>query len=186
MYKNKTLERYFEDLSARSPAPGGGSAAACAAGLAASLMSMVIKFTLGKSSYRAYAERLSELLEQTEKLRSDFLRLVDLDVTAYTSGNIRSCMDVPLMTARLCFEAVKICPVLASKGNKNLASDVAVAAQLLEASFAASCCNVNINLSSLKDTVLSRKVRAELSAKTRKIRVIRQRTEAAVGKIIRG
>lgn len=48
MYCNKTLRGYLDDLAAKLPAPGGGSAAALTASEAAALISMVINFTIGK------------------------------------------------------------------------------------------------------------------------------------------
>lgn len=49
-YKTQSLEKYLNDLSAKLSAPGGGSAAALNAALGASLISMVINFTLGSLS----------------------------------------------------------------------------------------------------------------------------------------
>ncbi len=186
MYRDKTLKEYLDDLAARLPAPGGGSAAALNAAMGACLISMVINFTLGKPRYAKYEDELKKYLEKSEKLRQEFLGLVDLDVTAYKSKNIRDALDVPFMTARLCFEAVKICPEIIRKGNINLISDVAVAAVLLESAFSSAYFNIEINLKSLGDQKLAKAVRKELSRKAKTIKSLRSRTEERVGKIIRG
>ncbi|HLD82980.1 MAG TPA: cyclodeaminase/cyclohydrolase family protein, partial [Candidatus Omnitrophota bacterium] len=110
MYKDGSLEKYLGDLAARMPAPGGGSAAALTAAMAASLISMVVNFTLGKPKYAQYEDELKVILGKSEKLREEFLNLVDLDVAAYKSRNMRDALDVPFMVARLCFEAAKMCP----------------------------------------------------------------------------
>ena len=55
------------------------------------------------------------------------------------------------MVCRLCFEGIRLCPPLVTKGNVNLISDVAVAAILLEAAFSSAYYNVEINLKSLGD-----------------------------------
>lgn len=186
MYCNRTLKEYLNDLAARIPAPGGGSAAALNAALGVSLLSMVINFTLGKPRYAQYEEELKKALEKTEKLRQEFLRLVDLDVTAYKSKNIRDCLDVPFMIARLCFEGAKLCPGLVKKGNVNLISDVACAAICLEAAFAAAYFNVEINLKSFPDKKLAARIRRELQQKEKQVRKARLDTEVKVGEIIRG
>jgi formiminotetrahydrofolate cyclodeaminase len=147
---------------------------------------MVINFTLGKPKYAKYEGELKKILSQSEKLREEFLNLVDLDVTAYQSKNIRDALDVPFMLCRLCFEGIKLCPVLIKKGNINLISDVAVAAILLESAFASAYFNVQINLKSLADKELTKTVRKELIQKEKVIKRIRLNTEAKVGKIIRG
>lgn len=185
-YKNESLKKYLDDLAARLPVPGGGSAAALNAALGASLISMVVNFTLGKPKYAAYEKELRQVLKDSEKLREEFLHLVDLDVTAYQSRNLRSALNVPFMVCRLCFEGIKLCPALIKKGNVNLISDVAVAAILLESAFASAYFNVEINLKALDDKKLNRSVRSELEKKGKLIRAIRKNTEEKVGKIIRG
>jgi len=186
LYRNQSLQKYADDLAAKLPAPGGGSAAALNAALGVSLISMVVNFTLGKPRYAEYETELKGILDSAEKLRDRFLNLVDLDVVAYKSKDIRKALDVPFMVARLCLEGIKLCPALIKKGNINLISDVGVAAVLLEAAFAAACFNVEINLRYPDDKSLSGKIRKELGQKARVIRKIRQDTEERVGKIIRG
>ena len=142
MYCDKSLKQYLNDLAAKLPAPGGGSAAAFTAAMGASLVSMVINFTIGKTKYARFQEELKTILGKSEKLREEFLRLADLDVVAYKSKNIRDALDVPFMVCRLCFEGIKLCPPLITKGNVNLISDAAVAAILLESAFASAFLNV--------------------------------------------
>ncbi|MBI4981799.1 MAG: cyclodeaminase/cyclohydrolase family protein [Candidatus Omnitrophica bacterium] len=183
-YKAESLKKYFDDLAAKIPAPGGGSAAALAAASAASLISMVVNFTIGKPKYAQHENELKEILEKSEKLRGDFLNLVDLDVIAYQSKDVRNALDVPFMLARLCFEAIKLCGDLVEKSNVNLISDVAVAAILLESAFVSAYFNVDINLKLLGDKELEEKIRAELSQKEKQARKIRKETEERVGQII--
>ena len=185
-YRYGPIDKYLADLAAKLPAPGGGSAAALTAGLGASLISMVVNFTLGKPKYAKFEGELKIILEKSEKLREEFLRLVDLDVTAYESKNIRDALDVPFMVCRLCFEGIKLCPSLIKKGNINLISDVAVAAILLESAFASAYFNVEINLKSIDDKRLTKAMRKELMQKGRETTKIRLQTEEKVGEIIRG
>jgi formiminotetrahydrofolate cyclodeaminase len=184
MYKESSLETYLEDLAAKLPAPGGGSAAAMNAAMGASLISMVVNFTLGKPKYAAFEEELRAILVESEKLRNECLDLVDKDVLAYQSKNIRDALDIPFMLARLSFEGIKLCPPLIEKGNPNLISDVAVAAIFLESAFHSALFNVQINLKSLGDEKLSKVILKELIDKGKKIKKIRKGTEARVGKII--
>ncbi len=186
MYKDVAVKEYLDQLAARLSVPGGGSAAAFCAAMAAALASMVINFTLGNPKYAKNEIILQEALSKTEYLRKEFLRLVDLDAVAYKSKNVRDAVNVPFMVARLCFEGIKICPLLIKHGNLKLVSDVAVAAVLFEAGFVSSCFNIEINLSSLDDKKFSRVVNAEMKKKSRVVRKIRAQTEERVGKIIRG
>jgi formiminotetrahydrofolate cyclodeaminase len=83
MYCNKSLKTYLDDLAAKKPAPGGGSAAALVGALGCALLSMVCNFTIGKDKYKDIEREIRKILSQTERLRKRFLSLVDLDVEAY-------------------------------------------------------------------------------------------------------
>ncbi|MFA5373974.1 MAG: cyclodeaminase/cyclohydrolase family protein [Candidatus Omnitrophota bacterium] len=185
MYKNESLKKYLDDLAAKLPAPGGGSAAAFGAALGAALISMVVNFTLGKPKYAKYENELKSILIKSEQLRDEFLRLTDLDVIAYQSKNKRDALNTPFMVSRLCYEGAKLCVPLVKKGNVNLISDVAVAAIMLESAFASAYFNVEINLKGLEDKKLARAIRKELTQKGKSIKKIRTAMEEKVGQIIR-
>ncbi|MFA6357599.1 MAG: cyclodeaminase/cyclohydrolase family protein [Candidatus Omnitrophota bacterium] len=185
-YKIQSITKYLNDLSAKLPAPGGGSAAALNAAMAASLISMVINFTLGKPKYAAFESQLKNILIKSERLRFKLLDLVDLDVEAYQSKDIRKAIDVPLVLSRLSYQAAKLCPPLIKKGNVNLISDVAVAVVFLESAFVCACFNLEINLKNFPDIKLAGKIKKELSRNSKMIKRIRKNTEVGFGKVIRG
>jgi formiminotetrahydrofolate cyclodeaminase len=185
-YRDAPVKEYLDDLAAKLPAPGGGSAAALTAALGQALVSMVINFTVGKPKYEKYDAELKGFLDTSEKLRREFLGLVDRDVAAFNSKDVRQALDIPLMIARLCFEGMKFCTPLIGKGNVNLISDVAVAAVLLESAFASAYYNVEINLKTFTDPKFVRQVRKELERKKKAMANMRKSVEVKVGKIIRG
>ncbi|MFA5005817.1 MAG: cyclodeaminase/cyclohydrolase family protein [Candidatus Omnitrophota bacterium] len=185
LYKSQSLEKYINDLGAKVPAPGGGSAAALCAAMAAALMSMAVNFTVGKEKYARYEEELKGLLNKAEKLKKDCLNLVDLDIVAYESKDMRKAMDVPLCLSRLCFEGIKILPELVNKANRNLISDVAVAAVFFEAAFSAARVNVEINLLMLDDKKLVKAVNNELAVRAKSVVKIRTSVERKVRKILK-
>jgi len=186
LYRKQSLERYTKDLADMLPAPGGGSAAALSAALGVSLVSMVVNFTLGKPRYAKYEARLKKTLASSEELRKRFLKLVDADVSAYKSKDLKRSLQVPLEVAELSLRAIALCPPLIKQGNVNLISDVAVAAVLLEAAYTSAVFNVDINLKYLADKDLSLRLNRRLSRSSSRIKRIRLETEEKVGKIIRG
>jgi len=147
---------------------------------------MVVEFTLGKQKYAKYYDRLTLILTQSEKLRRQLLDLVDLDVEAFKSKNIKKCLNVPLKTLELCVAAIRLCPDLIKMGNSHLLSDVAVAAILIEAGFSSAYFNVIINLKYMKDQNLTKKLRARIRRNSKTVLRIRQQTEAKIGDIIAG
>ncbi len=186
MYASGSLKRYLDDLAAKLPAPGGGSAAALTAALGASLIGMVINFTIGKPKYARFERELKKALKRSEAARKEFLCLVDKDVIAYSKKDMRASLEVPVRICRLCAEMSALCPLLIKQGNINLVSDVAVASILLESAFFSALCSVDINLKCRGARELSMGLRKELDGKGRRVKSFRARTEAGVGKIIRG
>ena len=186
MYRKKAVEKYLDDLAAKLPAPGGGSAAAASAAMGVALISMVINFTLGKAKYAAFQQELAGVLSEAERIRNRLSELVDLDVEAFSSKDMQKALGVPVEIARLCVQAIEFCPALAEKGNRNLISDVAVAAILLEAGFSSALFNININLKYLGDVQKSREIRQELSEKKEYVAKIRKSSEERANAVIRG
>jgi len=185
-YCDSTLKHYLEYLAAKKPAPGGGSAAALSAGLGAALISKVINFTIGKPAYLAYEADLRTMLKISEEARTVFLRFVDEDASAFAGKDMDACLNVPLSVSRLCYDMICLCPDLVRISNKNLASDVAVSAMLLESAFFSALVNVEINLKfcTHKKTVAS--VHKEMRRKSAVVKTMRVKTEKKVGEFIRG
>lgn len=164
MYATKSLKTYLDELAARRPAPGGGSAAALVGALGCALLSMVCNYTIGKEKYRDVEKEIKKILEQTETLRKRFLSLVSLDAAAYLKvfnshkasfriyqRNLINATKVPLEICRLSNVAYKLCPFLIKKANKYLISDVYVARELLKSCFKSSQFNAIINFPQIKD-----------------------------------
>ncbi|OGX31366.1 MAG: hypothetical protein A3D27_03360 [Omnitrophica WOR_2 bacterium RIFCSPHIGHO2_02_FULL_46_37] len=164
MYAAKSLKAYLDDLAAKKPAPGGGSAAALAGAAGCALLSMVCNYTIGKEKYKSAEKKINGILKQSERLRKRFLALVDLDVQAYRKvfnsrkggphiyqRNLLYATRVPLEICALAVEGYKFCPVLIRRANKYLISDVYAAKELLKSCFKCGEFNVIINFPRIKD-----------------------------------
>lgn len=167
MYINKTLRDYLDDLAAKKPAPGGGSAAALSASIGAGLMSMVANYTVGNSKCKVGGEKIAPVLARVEKFRDELESLIDEDAEAYNrlSKGIKErgkdpvvldelykeAVNAPFEVCKLAYECLKMCEDLARYGNPNLITDTAIAAILLEGAFFSAKFNVFINLKCVKD-----------------------------------
>lgn len=167
MYTQGSINAYLEDLAARKPAPGGGSAAALGAATGVSLMSMVLNYTAGNQKYKASEGKTAEMLVKTEKYRVMLAGLIDEDVAAYAAlaaafkrakdtpaeleAAYRAALMPPYEVARIAYECLKLCATLPKIGNPNLITDTAIAAIFLEGAFVAAKFNVYINLKYIKD-----------------------------------
>ncbi|MFC1645557.1 cyclodeaminase/cyclohydrolase family protein [Candidatus Omnitrophota bacterium] len=169
MYIEDSLKKYIDDLSAKLPAPGGGSAAALTATLGVSLILMVLNYTVGKEKYKKFEEELSPALAKAKDLKKKLAILIDKDVEAYKKVSLtfssqdgtikektlKDAAGVPIEICNCSYEAIKLCHKIMDKTNKNLISDIAVAAEFLGAAHNSALFNIKINLKDIKDKEFS-------------------------------
>src|SRR5256712_9866296 len=167
----RTLRAFSDELSADTPVPGGGSAAAYAGAMGAALAAMVARIAAKKES----SEPMRAFAEEMDGLRADFLRFVDEDSAAY--GRVAAAMKlprkteeekaarqeviqsallgasrVPLEVARSARRLLDACERAVEGGASPMtASDVGVGALMAEAALRGAALNVIINLASVKD-----------------------------------
>jgi formiminotetrahydrofolate cyclodeaminase len=185
-YIEGKISNYLSDLAARTSAPGGGSAAALSAAMAASLVAMACRFTIGKDKYKSVERRMSVLLSKTNKRQSRLEQLVDLDAAAYLSGDLKKSIKVPAEVARLSYEVAVSAREVMIFGNKNLATDAGLAATLAATSFFAALSYVDINIRWAKTVPAEyKKLARDLRKYRRRVLEIRKQAEAALGSSFR-
>ncbi len=182
-----TVERFVDEVSSSSPAPGGGSVAALAGSLGAALAAMVANLTVGKKGYEAAWASSSALAERGQALKSALLAAVDDDTKAFDdvlaamrlpkgtdaektaradaiAAAYEKATSVPLATARLCLAAIELAEEAARTGNRNSASDAGVGALLAKAGLEAAILNVRINLPSVREGAFKAATVAEIAS----------------------
>ncbi len=181
-----TVERFVDEVSSNSPAPGGGSVAALAGSLGAALAAMVANLTVGKAGYESAWKSSSVLAERAQALKASLLRAVDDDTKAFDdvltamrlpkgtdaekstrsaaiAAAYEKATSVPLATARLCLEAIVLAEEAARTGNRNSASDAGVGALLAKAGLESAILNVRINLPSVREGAFKAATVAEIA-----------------------
>jgi glutamate formiminotransferase/formiminotetrahydrofolate cyclodeaminase len=204
-----TVERFADEVSSNSPAPGGGSVAALAGSLGAALAAMVANLTVGKAGYEAAWASSSSLAERAQALKAALLGAVDDDTRAFdgvlaamrlpkaTDAEKRARADaiavayekataVPLATARLCLQALELAEQAAATGNRNSASDAGVGALLAKAGLDAAVLNVRINLPSVREGAFKSAALAEIAGLQAKSAQLLTKTLAAVEASLKG
>ena len=165
-----SLDGWIDELAGGAPTPGGGSAAALSGTLAAALVAMVARLTVGKKAYAAVEAQAREILAEAEELRGDLRRLVDEDAAAYEG--VRRAYKIPkrdpqraqaiddalLAAARPPADVVKLgrrvlalAQTIEHIGNQNAVSDARVAAMLARTAIDGATENVNANLAAVSD-----------------------------------
>lgn len=177
-YIKGSLKNYLDDLWAKSAAPGGGSVAALAGALGASLLGMVINFTIEKKGYESHNNDLREILKAAAHLKARFEELVDEDVKAYlklrdalklkekagsSEALYKECASVPVQVCKLAYDGMKACVAVGDWGNRALISDVGIAAELFRAAFYSGKLNVDINLNYIQDKNFIKLAKSELA-----------------------
>lgn len=179
MYIDKSLRTYLEDLAAKKPAPGGGSAAALAASIGASLISMVANYTVGNPKYKECEARAADIMVKMQQFNDELHDLIDKDVVAYEKLSrhmkelksdparldraFKDALEPPFEVCKISAECLKLCRELVKCGNTNLISDTATAAMMIEAAFFSAKYNVYANLRFIKDMKFIEETHAILS-----------------------
>ncbi len=165
---------FIESLAAGTATPGGGSASAYAGAMAAALVGMVARLTLGKKKYAEVEAQMQSVLESADKLRADLTAAVQDDATAFEAvmdafklpkdtdeqpaaraeaieqAYIHAA-EVPLHAARAAVATLGLAAVAAEKGNVNAISDAGSAAYLAKAALSGAALNVRANAAVVKD-----------------------------------
>jgi glutamate formiminotransferase/formiminotetrahydrofolate cyclodeaminase len=164
---------FIEQLAAPTATPGGGSASAACAAMAAALAGMVAQMSRGKKAYLQYESRLSESIARLSQLRAELKSAIDADAESYNivmkaykaakeSANesneglrginvaLRQATSVPLNVAEHAVEIKQLALILKPITSPHMSSDLTTAIALARAAVAGALANVDINLDAIK------------------------------------
>ena len=182
---HKTVKALLEDFRSSAPTPGGGSAAALAGAVGASLLAMVAGLPKPRAIADADLQSLRDAGARCTALAFELESLVDRDSEAYErvvsayrmpkatddekavrakgiQDALKAAIAAPLDVMRACRAATALGSVLEALGNPNASSDVQVGLELLGAGLRGARLNVEINLGSVKDAAYAADVAGEI------------------------
>lgn len=168
------MGQLLDALSSSEPTPGGGTAAAIAGAMGASLLVMVTGLARSRNNTDEEKAALGDARDVLVPLTADLARLADADTEAFNGvmaayrlpkgsdvekaarsraiqDALRGATIAPLDTLRACADALAQAQAVAQHGNRSAASDAGVAVALLRAAAAGAHANVRANLDSIKD-----------------------------------
>jgi glutamate formiminotransferase/formiminotetrahydrofolate cyclodeaminase len=170
--KEGSAPAFLDELASAAPTPGGGSAAAYAGAMAAALVAMVARLTIGRKRYADVDARMQSVLEQAEVLRSALSEAVQRDAEAFEAYMAAlkllketpeeaawrtqaiqqatlNAAQVPLEAARKAVAVMDLALQVATYGNINAITDGGSGAALARAALTSAGWNVQINCLSL-------------------------------------
>jgi formiminotetrahydrofolate cyclodeaminase len=173
-FAEMSVAQLLDALSSSEPTPGGGTAAAIAGAMGASLLVMVTGLAKSRNNTDEEKAALGNARDVLVPLTADLARLADADSEAFNAvmaayrlpkgsddekaarsraiqDALRGATVVPLDTLRTCADALAQAQAVAQHGNRSAASDAGVAIGLLRAAAAGAYANVRANLDSIKD-----------------------------------
>ena len=180
-------DSFLDALAAATPTPGGGSAAAQTGAMAAALVTMVARITIGRKKYAAVEAQMKEILAQAERLRRELTEAVDADAAAFEGVLVAFRLphdtaeqqtqrlaaieqatllasQLPLSVAQRALTVMGLAERCAALGNLNAISDAATAVTLAQACLLCAGYNVRINVNGLSDLVLHEALLSQLKA----------------------
>lgn len=184
LYATLTLSELLDAFASNQPVPGGGSAAALAGAVGASLLIMVAGLPKTRNGTGEERAALDAAAARIRPLRDQLAALIDRDSEAYTSVMnafrlpradevekarrteaigvaMRAATDAPLETMRVCRQVLREARAIAAGGAASASSDVAVAVELLRTAARGAAFNVDTNLAGIKDSAYVDRVSRE-------------------------
>jgi glutamate formiminotransferase/formiminotetrahydrofolate cyclodeaminase len=164
---------FLDDLASGKPTPGGGSASAYGAAIAASLVAMVGRLTVGKKKYADVEGEIWQVVEQAVELQQAMKNAVAKDADAFeaymkarrlpkdTDQQKSDCIqairaasinaaEVPLHVARNALTIMRLALRTAELGNVNAVTDAGTAVSFAAAAISGAGLNVRVNLLGLE------------------------------------
>jgi len=174
MLIEKSVRDLLSAFASSDPTPGGGSAAALAASVGASLLMMVAGLPKTRANSDQDRAALAAAAAALSGVRDRLTEAIDADTAAYDrvvgayklakatdnektartaaiQAALRAATDVPLGVMRLSAEALDASKTVAAHGNPAASSDVGVAIALLRAGLEGARLNVAANLGGIRD-----------------------------------
>jgi len=188
-----SIEDFCAQLGSDQPTPGGGAAAALVAKLAASLVQMVGRHTLGRPQYAAVEARVQAIVGEAETLSRRAAELMDADAEAYgqvsaafkiarddpgrpaaVSAACVRATEVPAEVMRLCARLAEVAVDLFREGNQSLSGDARAALLAAQAAAEISAGNVRANRPFIADAVWAGTAAAEADELLARIAQLRE------------
>ncbi len=185
----RSVAGFLEAVAAPEPTPGGGSAAALAGALGASLLAMVAAMPKHRAASEEEVGSLRAAGAHCRDISAHLVRLVDEDSEAYAGvvaayrlpkateaeqaarrtriqAALTAAIEAPLGVMQGAADAAQAGVVIAAFSHPQTASDVGVALELLSAALRGAKLNVDINLDSVKDAAYVQAVRVKTGTLT--------------------
>lgn len=169
-----SLHAFMNEAASESPAPGGGSVAACIGAFGMALGTMVANLSAHKRGWDHRWKEFSDWADRGKEIQNRLLHLVDEDTEAYNKileafslpqkteedkahrttaiqEATRHAINVPFLVMKTAYSGFGIIREMVEKGNPNSVTDAAVGALALRSCIKGAFLNVRINSASLGD-----------------------------------
>lgn len=191
LFGEMTVSEFIEKIASNEPVPGGGSVAAFAGAVAASLTEMVATLTIGKKGYETCEERMKALAGRARRFREKLTEDIQRDADAFDGvmaafqlprktdaesvhrqqaiqNALKTAASVPLDVAKDALDILDGAAAAVSDGNKNAVTDGAVAVMMARTAVLSALYNVKINLQTIKDKSFNATMAAQVEELERK------------------
>ena len=180
-----TIKEYLNKLADRTPAPGGGSAAALTGALGSALLAMAAKYILKRDEGEDAARRLMTLMREDEKAYGRLAREIKKHRPKKLLRLYKNAINVPLEVCVLSAQSVSRCATICGHCKTSIMSDIVEAVILCEAAFFSAKLNIKVNLRSIEDAAYKNEIGKKLAVEEKKMQKAKKTVLAKARKFLR-
>ena len=182
---NMIVKDLVDEVSRPTPAPGGGSIAALAGSLSTALTSMVANLTHAKPKFHEVHEKMEGVAISCQEVKDKLVAAIDADTDAFNDviaamrmpketseqkaaraaaieAGYKDATLVPLDTAKLCLQAIRLCRLIVSSCLPASITDAGVAGLMARTGLVGAIYNVRVNLGEIDDAAWVNDIRSQL------------------------
>jgi glutamate formiminotransferase/formiminotetrahydrofolate cyclodeaminase len=161
--RSMAFDAFADELSADSPAPGGGCVSAACGAITSALVSMIGSLYARKKKYREAAPEAARIVDSARMHMERFLRLIDDDAEAFNrvmdavrakegvQKATKQAIETPYRMMKLADTLRRDLELACWIGNPNTASEMAIAVHLLRTAVNGALFNIIMNVGVVDD-----------------------------------
>ena len=158
MLADLTIKKFLAETAGNKPAPGSGSVSALCGAIATALTEMVANLTIGMEQYADVEGQMKTIAVEAATIRERLIEYIDKDSEVHNQDAKRHAVLIQMTIAEEIGSVMETVIYVAHKGKRDAITEASIAMMTARTCVLGALLNVRINLSSIKDEDLVKRM----------------------------